>query len=47
VNGVTVSELGGSIEAIRSDPTVGRFTFKAETEWQDSLKCVTRINEFD
>ncbi|WP_254525233.1 OsmC family protein [Natrinema caseinilyticum] len=47
VNGVDVSALEGAIEAISDDPNVGMFTFKAETEWQDALKCVTKIDEFD
>lgn len=47
VNGVDVSALEGAIEAISDDSDVGMFTFRAETDWQDSLKCVTAIDEFD
>ncbi|WP_348533070.1 OsmC family protein [Haloarcula marina] len=47
VNGVDVTALEGAIEAISDDPDVGMFTFRAETEWQDALKSVTTINEFD
>jgi uncharacterized OsmC-like protein len=47
VNGVDVSALEGAVGAISDDPDVGRFTFRAETEWTDALKCVTTVNEFD
>ena len=47
VNGVDVSALEGAIEAISDDSDAGRFTFRAETEWQDALKAVTTIDEFD
>ena len=47
VNGVDVEHLEGAIEAISADPEVGQFTFRAETEWTDALKCVTTLDEFD
>lgn len=47
VNGVDVSALHGAIETISDDHDVGTFTFRAETEWQDALKSVTTIDEFD
>lgn len=47
VNGVDVKQLEDAVEAISADPTVGQFTFWAETEWLDALKCVTVIDEFD
>ena len=47
VNGVDVEQLKGAVEAISADPEVGQFTFRAETEWTDALKCVTSIDEFD
>ncbi|WP_435348169.1 OsmC family protein [Haloarchaeobius sp. HRN-SO-5] len=47
VNGVDVSALEGAVEAISEDPDVGMFTFRAETEWEDALKSVTTIDEFD
>lgn len=46
-NGVDVSALNGAVEAISEDSDVGMFTFRAETEWQDALKSVTTIDEFD
>ena len=47
VNGVDVEQLEAAVEAISGDPEVGRFTFRAETEWTDALKCVTTVDEFD
>lgn len=47
VNGVDVDRLDGAIEAISNDPEVGQFTFRAETEWTDALKCTTSIDGFD
>lgn len=46
-NGVNVDQLGEAIETITDDPDVGQFRFYAETEWTDSLKSVTSIDEFD
>lgn len=46
-NGVNVDQLGEAIETITDDPDVGQFRFCAETEWTDSLKSVTSIDEFD
>jgi uncharacterized OsmC-like protein len=47
VNGVDVAALEEAVEAISGDPDHGMFTFRAETEWQDALKCETTIDEFD
>ncbi|QIO24737.1 OsmC family protein [Haloarcula sp. JP-L23] len=47
VNGVNVSGLEDAVEAISDDPDVGMFTFRAETEWENALKSVTTIDEFD
>lgn len=47
VNGVNVTALEGAVEKISADRDVGQFTFRAETEWQDALKSVTTIDEFD
>ena len=46
-NGVDVAQLGQAVEAITDEPEVGRFGFRAETEWTDGLQCVTAIDEFD
>lgn len=47
VNGVDVSALEDAVEAISENSDAGMFTFRAETEWQDALKCETTIDEFD
>ncbi|GAB7008323.1 OsmC family protein [Halorubrum trueperi] len=47
VNGVDVAALEGAVETISEDSEVGMFTFRAETEWEDALKSVTTIDEFD
>lgn len=47
VNGVDVTALENTVEGVTADPGVGRFTFRAETEWTDALKSVTTIDEFD
>ncbi|WP_254807931.1 OsmC family protein [Natronosalvus amylolyticus] len=46
-NGVDVEALGEAIDAISAEPAAGEFTFRAETEWEDALRCVTTIDEFD
>jgi len=46
-NGVDVDQLTEAIDVMSDDPEIGQFTFYAETEWTDALKCVTSIDEFD
>ncbi len=36
-NGVDVEQLGQAVEAISEDPDIGRFRFRAKTEWTDAL----------
>ncbi|WP_418282751.1 OsmC family protein [Halorubrum sp. DTA98] len=47
VNGVDVTALEGAVETISEDSDAGMFTFRAETDWEDALKSVTTIDEFD
>lgn len=47
INGVDVSALEGAVEAISDDTDVGRFQFRAETEWEDALKATTTIDAFE
>jgi uncharacterized OsmC-like protein len=47
VNGGDVAALETAVETISGDSDVGMFTFRAETEWEDALKSVTTIDEFD
>ena len=47
VNGVDTVALEGAIDAITDDAAVGVFSFRAETDWDDALKCTTSIQAFD
>lgn len=46
-NGVDVEQLGEAVEAITDEPTIGHFSFRADTEWLDGLRCETLVNDFD
>jgi len=46
VNGVNVEQLIGTINAIKENPDLARFEFRAETEWIDGGHCRTRIQSF-
>jgi uncharacterized OsmC-like protein len=46
VNGVNVDQLIGTINAIKENPDLARFEFRAETEWIDGGHCRTRIQSF-
>jgi uncharacterized OsmC-like protein len=46
VNGVNVDQLVGTINAIKADPAIARFKFRAETEWVDGGHSRTTIQSF-
>jgi uncharacterized OsmC-like protein len=46
VNGVNVEQLVGTINAIKADPAIARFRFRAETEWVDGGHSRTTIQSF-
>ena len=46
-NGVDVEQLEQAVDAIADESENGRFTFRAETEWTESLRSVTSIDDFD
>jgi uncharacterized OsmC-like protein len=46
VNGVDVDQLVGTIEAIRANPDLARFKFRAETEWVNGGHSRTKIQNF-
>ena len=46
VNGVDVDQLVGTIEAIKTDPDLARFQFRAETEWINGGHSRTKIQSF-
>jgi uncharacterized OsmC-like protein len=45
-NGVDVDRLLGTISAIERDPTLARFTFRAETDWVGGGRSRTHIQGF-
>lgn len=46
VNGVNVDQLLGTINAIKENPSLARFKFRAETEWIEGGHCRTAIQSF-
>jgi uncharacterized OsmC-like protein len=46
VNGVNVSKLFGTIEAIKGNPEIAKFNFKARGKWVNGGHNRTTINEF-
>ncbi|GIV80561.1 MAG: osmotically inducible protein C [Litorilinea sp.] len=45
-NGVNLDQLMGTIEAIKRQPELARFQFRAQTEWIDGGHCRTSIQSF-
>jgi uncharacterized OsmC-like protein len=45
-NGIDVEQLVGTIDAVRSDEAVGKFTFRATSSWEDGTHNVGRIGDF-
>jgi uncharacterized OsmC-like protein len=46
LNGVNVQQLGDTVNAIKADPTLARFQFRAETEWVAGGHSRTKIQRF-
>ena len=46
VNGVNVDQLIGTINAIKENPSLARFTFQATNEWVNGGHSRTRIQSF-
>ena len=46
VNGVNVSKLFGTVEAIKGNPEIAKFNFKAKGKWINGGYNRTTINEF-
>lgn len=46
VNGIDVDQLVGTIDAIRENPDLARFTFRAHNEWIGGGHSKTTIKEF-
>ena len=45
-NGVDVDQLLATIDAIKNDPTVGTFTFKAKSRWEEGTHNKGEIGRF-
>lgn len=45
-NGIDVDQLGGTIDAIKEDPSLGEFTFRARSTWQGGAHNVGEIGGF-
>ncbi len=46
LNGVNVDQLVQTVEAIKADPGLARFTFRAASEWVGGGRCRTRVQGF-
>ena len=46
INGVNVIQLVDTIEAIKSDPDIAKFQFRATTRWIIGGHCRTEFNGF-
>lgn len=47
VNGVSVTNLFGAINAITDNPNISKFNFRAKGKWIDAGHNQTTINDFD
>ena len=45
-NGVNVDQLMGTIEAVKKDPDIARFQFRAKSRWISGGHCRTEIKGF-
>lgn len=45
-NGVNVDQLVGTINAVKGDPDIAKFQFRAKTEWLDGGHCKTTFKGF-
>jgi uncharacterized OsmC-like protein len=45
-NGIDVEQLLQTIEAIKADPSLATFTFRAKTSWEEGTHSVARIGGF-
>ncbi|MHB1135054.1 MAG: OsmC family protein [Chloroflexota bacterium] len=46
LNGVDVARLVGTIEAVKENPALARFKFRAETEWLGGARSRTKVQGF-
>ena len=46
LNGVNLEQLMGTIDAIKNDPEIAKFTFRSTTEWIDGGHSRTTVKNF-
>ena len=46
LNGLDMDALVGTVDAVRQDPSLGRFEFRATNQWMDGGENRSRIKEF-
>lgn len=46
INGVNVSQLTDTIDAIQQDPSIAKFQFRAHHQWLDGTHAVTKVQDF-
>jgi uncharacterized OsmC-like protein len=46
LNGVNVEQLVATVGAIKDNPELARFNFRAKTKWQGGGRCLTEIQGF-
>ena len=46
LNGVNVTQLLGTIEAVKNNPAIGLFKFRSNTKWVNGGNCQTEIKSF-
>ncbi len=46
INGVNVTELSQTIDAVKADPTVAKFRFRLENEWTEGSRNRSVLNDF-
>ncbi len=46
INGINVSQLLGTIEAVKANPAVGKFKFRAKNRWLDGTHNCAMVKDF-
>ena len=46
VNGVNVDQLSATIESIKADPAIAKFTFRIDNQWQEAGRNNSIVNTF-
>src|SRR5215813_6032620 len=46
INGVNIDELSQTIDAVKENPTVAKFSFRLKNEWTDGSQNRSIMNDF-